>query len=83
MNKKIDKLINTAATITLWLYGFPAMLNPVNVPFKFLLEDSLENPDRELHYYINYSLCYILYFIFILLIFVIFTKKVMLNNEEK
>ncbi|MBG9753083.1 transporter [Bacillus thuringiensis] len=65
-------LLKSIATIGLWLYALPELLNPSNVPFRFLL-DGLK--DVYLNFML-FSLAYLIYFIFVVFI----SHKVIWSN---
>ncbi|WP_144529584.1 transporter [Bacillus mobilis] len=65
-------LLKSIATIGLWLYALPELLNPSNVPFRFLLDDL---KDVYLNF-ILFSLAYLIYFIFVVFI----SHKVIWSN---
>ncbi|OUB94192.1 transporter [Bacillus thuringiensis serovar medellin] len=65
-------LLKFIATIGLWLYALPELLNPSNVPFRFLLDD---HKDVYLNF-VLFSLAYLIYFIFVVFI----SHKVIWSN---
>ncbi|MGR9635434.1 transporter [Bacillus cereus] len=88
MNKMVW-LLQSIATIGLWLYALPELLNPTKVPFRFLLDLSSANLGEVYLNFILFSFAYVLYFIVVVFIShkVIWsntlTEKIKTKNEPR
>ncbi|KAA6448154.1 transporter [Bacillus cereus] len=69
-------LLKSIATIGLWLYALPKLLNPTNVPFRFLLDSSSVNLGKTYLDFILFTFLYVLYFIVVVFI----SHKVIWSN---
>ncbi|KMP22721.1 transporter [Bacillus cereus] len=73
---EIDLILKAISTIALWLYLFPEMLKPSNVPFRFLLDIFLNDLAGTFFSYMFFSIGYVIYFIFV----VFMSHKVIWSN---
>ncbi|EMY4797525.1 MULTISPECIES: hypothetical protein [Bacillus] len=64
MNKFV-LLFKVIATIGLWLYFFPEILNPNNVPFRFLLNIFPDDIGGTFFNFMIFSIGYVVYFSFV------------------
>lgn len=64
MNKFV-LFLNTTATIGLWVYFFPEILNPNKVPFRFLLDLHSNDLGGTFFNFIFFSTAYVVYFSFV------------------
>ncbi|MED3069128.1 transporter [Bacillus thuringiensis] len=62
---KVVLLFKVIATIGLWLYFSPEILNPNNVPFRFLLNISPDNIGGTFLNFMIFSIGYVVYFSFV------------------
>lgn len=75
------EISNIAMTITLWIYVLPKFLRLDSVPFKFLLDVLLSGSANSLETDFFSILLYIIYFLWMILIFSIITKKIFWSGE--
>ncbi|PEQ94787.1 transporter [Bacillus cereus] len=61
-----NMLLKVIVTIGLWLYLFPVILNPDNVPFRFLLYTFSDDIAGTFFNYMYFSIGYVIYFVFVL-----------------
>lgn len=79
-------LLKSIATIGLWLYALPELLNPSNVPFRFLLDLFSADLGKAYLNFMLFSFVYVLYFIVVVFVShkVIwsntFTQKIKMKN---
>ncbi|MGG0360251.1 transporter [Bacillus tropicus] len=78
MNKAV-LLIKVIATIGLWLYFFPEILSPNNVPFRFLLNIFRDDIGGTFLNYMIFSFGYVVYFSFV----VFMSHKVIWSETPK
>ncbi|PHE99924.1 transporter [Bacillus pseudomycoides] len=62
---KVVLLLKTIATIGLWVYFFPEILNPNNVPFRFLLDIHPNDLAGTFFNFMYFSIPYVVYFSFV------------------
>ena len=72
----IDLILKAISTIALWLYLFPEMLKPSNVPCRFLLDIFSNDLAGTFFSYMFFSIGYVIYFIFV----VFMSHKVIWSN---
>ncbi|MDR4137390.1 transporter [Bacillus cereus] len=65
---RIVWLLKSIATIGLWLYVLPELLNPRNVPFRFLLDLSSSDLGESYLDILLFCFLYVIYFIFVVFI---------------
>ncbi|EOO24994.1 hypothetical protein IIU_06567 [Bacillus cereus VD133] len=78
MNKVVF-LLKVIATIGLWLYFFPEILNPNNVLFRFLLNIFPDDIGGTFFNYMIFSIGYVVYFSFV----VFMSHKVIWSETAK
>ncbi|ETE93780.1 transporter [Bacillus thuringiensis] len=72
----IDLILKAISTIALWLYLFPEMLKPSNVPFRSLFDIFSNDLAGTFFSYMFFSIGYVIYFIFV----VFMSHKVIWSN---
>ncbi|PFT46232.1 transporter [Bacillus cereus] len=78
-------LLKSIATIGLWLYVLPELLNPSNVPFRFLLDLSSADLGELYLNIVLFYFVYVLYFIVVVFIShkVIWFKTLTQKNQNE
>ncbi|KAA8473033.1 transporter [Bacillus paranthracis] len=61
-----NMLLKVITTIGLWLYFFPVILNPSDVPFRFLLYIFPDDIAGTFFNYMSFSIGYVIYFVFVI-----------------
>lgn len=72
----MDLILKAISTIALWLYLFPVLLNPSNVPSRFFLDIFSNDLGGTLFSYMFFSIGYVIYSIFVVYI----SHKVIWSN---
>lgn len=62
---KVGLLLKVIVTIGFWLYFFPVILNPNNVPFRFLLNTFPDDIGGTVFNFMIFSIGYVVYFSFV------------------
>lgn len=77
------EIVNIIMTLILWIYVLPKLLVPESDLFKFLQKVLLDGSGSSIETGFFSILLYIIYFLWMIVMFYIMTKKVIWANENE
>lgn len=77
------EIVNIIMTLILWIYVLPKLLVPDSDLFKFLQKVLLDGSGSSIETGFFSILLYIIYFLWMIVMFYIMTKKVIWTNESE